>query len=165
MTYHLSSSLLRLLYPFYQSPQTYHPIFVYLGTGWHLLKTRLAGRKTQSLIEEFRNSDSPYFVFPLQMQNDFQIRVYSPYPNLEAAIEEVIHSFAHHAPAEARLVIKEHPLDPGLINWQRFCLKLTEKHGVSKRVLYVDGGSLEALLEKAYFCPLLKRQAIRILTK
>ena len=149
ITYHLSSTFFRILYPYYQSHQTYHPILVYLGTGWHLLKTSIAAKKTQALIEHVRNSNKPYFVFPLQMQNDYQIRVYSKYANLQAAIQEVMLSFAQHAPADAQLVIKEHPLDPSLINWERFCKKLTEKYSLKGRIFYLDGGSLEDLLEKA----------------
>lgn len=149
MTYHLSNTFLQVFYPFYRSHQIYNPILVYLGTGWHLLRTRLAARKTEALIGQIHHNDLPYFLFPLQMQNDFQIRVYSRYPNLEAAIQEVMLSFARYAPAEAQLIIKVHPLDPYLINWQRFCLKTAKEYGLSQRILYVDGGSLKALLEKA----------------
>lgn len=149
MAYHLSSTVFRFLYPFYDSHQMYHPILVYLGTGWHLLKTRLAAKKTETLIRQIKESGKPYFVFPLQMQNDFQIRVYSSYPNLEAAIREVMQSFVQHAPNNADLVIKVHPLDPNMINWERFCLKLAEDLKIGERVHYLDGGSLEALLEHA----------------
>ncbi|MBK8815452.1 MAG: capsular biosynthesis protein [Methylococcaceae bacterium] len=149
MAYHLSNSFFRVLYPFYQSNQIYHPILVYLGTGWHFLKIRLAAKKTDTLIEQIRHSNKPYFVFPLQMQNDFQIRVYSKYPNLEAAIEEVMESFAEYAPPDANLIIKVHPLDPSLINWERFCNRLAQQYNLNERVYYLDGGSLETLLEKA----------------
>ncbi len=149
MAYHLSSTFFRFLYPYYDSHQMYHPILVYLGTGWHLLKTRLAAKKTEALIRQIQQAGKPYFVFPLQMQNDFQIRVYSNYPNLEAAIREVMHSFLHNAPKNAGLVIKVHPLDPSMINWERFCLKLADEFNLKERVHYLDGGSLEALLEHA----------------
>lgn len=149
MAYHLSSTFFRFLYPYYDSHQMYHPILVYLGTGWHLLKTRLAAKKTEALIRQIQQAGKPYFVFPLQMQNDFQIRVYSNYPNLEAAIREVMHSFLHNAPKNAELVIKVHPLDPSMINWERFCLKLADEFNLKERVHYLDGGSLEALLEHA----------------
>jgi capsular polysaccharide export protein len=149
ITYHLSSTIFRAFYPFYSSHQMYHPILVYLGTGWHLLKTRFAATKTEALINHIRVTKAPYFVFPLQMQNDFQIRVYSNYPNLEAAIREVMSSFVQHAPADAKLIIKVHPLDPSLINWERFCTNLASEIGLKERVYFLDGGSLEALLENA----------------
>ena len=149
MTYHLTNVFLHVLYPFYQSHQTYHPILSYIGTGWHLMKIKLASQKTQALVERLRTENCPYFVFPLQMQNDYQIRVYSKYPNLQAAIQEVMHSFALYAPAGTQLVIKEHPLDPNLINWRRFSEKLACQYGIRDRIIYLDGGSLESLLEKA----------------
>lgn len=149
MAYHLSSTLLRPLYPGYCSHQIYHPILVYLGTGLHLLKNRLAARKTHQFIEQLHQCGTRYFLFPLQMQNDFQIRVYSKYANLQAAIEEVLLSFARYAPADVHLVIKVHPLDPCLFNWQRYCRQLANQQGVEERVHFVDGGSLKALLERA----------------
>ena len=149
ITYHLSSFFLHFLYPGYRSHQIYHPILVYLGTGLHLLKTRYKAQKTHDLIEALHQKNTRYFLFPLQMQNDFQIRVYSKFANLEAAIEEVMTSFAQHAPKDAHLVIKVHPLDPCLVNWWRFCEQLAKQHGIDERLHFVDGGSLKALLEKA----------------
>jgi len=149
ITYHLSSVILQPLYPFYRSHQIYHPILVYLGTGWHLLKTRINTQKTHALIERLHKNRTPYFLFPLQMQNDFQIRVYSQYPNLESAIDEVMRSFADNAPGNTLLVIKVHPLDPYLINWQGYCLNLAKKLSLADRILFVDGGSLKSLLENS----------------
>jgi capsular polysaccharide export protein len=146
MTYHLAGSALRILYPFYRSHHVYHPILVYLGTGLHLLRTRLARRRTRQRVRALVRGDAPYFVFPLQMQNDFQIRVYSPFDRLEVAIDRVVGSFAAHAPPGSRLVIKEHPLDPGMINWRRICRRIADRHGVAGRVDFLDGGALDRLL-------------------
>jgi capsular polysaccharide export protein len=71
MAYHLSNTLFRPLYPFYQSSQIHHPILVYLGTGWHLVKTRWKAKKTQALIATIRGDDKPYFVFPLQFRSGY----------------------------------------------------------------------------------------------
>ncbi len=147
MTYHLSNVLLHVLYPFYQTHQLYHPALVYLGTGWHLLHTRLAAKKTQALIDSLHEQKTPYFLFPLQMQNDYQIRAYSKYGNLETAIDAVIGSFAKHAPGDALLIVKIHPLDPFLVDWRRHCQQLANKLGVKGRVLFIDGGLLKSLLE------------------
>lgn len=147
--YYLLCLFFRVFYPFYQSHHIYHPVLANIGTGVHLLKTRFAAKKTQQLIEQIRNNATPYFVFPLQMQNDFQIRVYSKFGNLQAAIQEVIQSFANHAPANSQLVIKIHPLDPCLVNWKRYAANIAKNYGISGRVCFLDGGSLDALLEKA----------------
>lgn len=146
--YHLLSTLLRILYLGYRSHQIHHPIFVYLGTGLRLLKLKFfATRKANQFIDQLVDSSQPYMVFPLQMQNDFQIRAYSKYDNLEQAIEEVIESFAANAPAAMNLVIKVHPLDPGMISWRRICSVAAQNHGVGSRVHYIEGGCLDTLLE------------------
>ncbi|HEB97137.1 MAG TPA: capsular biosynthesis protein [Sedimenticola thiotaurini] len=149
MAYHLSSSLLRPLYPFYRSHQIYHPILVYLGTGLHLLRARLGAAGTERAIRALIGADVPYYLFPLQMQNDFQLRAYSPYPDMRTPIREVMASFARAAPAGARLAIKVHPLDPGMVNWRRFCRGEADRLGLGERVVFIDGGSLERLLDHA----------------
>lgn len=148
MQYHLLSSFLRVLYPGYRSHQIHHPVWVYLGTGLRLLKLKLfASRKSQQLIQGLVSTGRRYMVLPMQMQNDFQIRAYSKYDNLEQAIEEVIGSFAENAPADMQLIIKLHPLDPGLMSWRRICDAIAAKYDCAQRVIYLDGGNLATLLE------------------
>jgi capsular polysaccharide export protein len=150
MQYHLLSTLCALLYPGYRSHQIYHPIFVYLGTGYRLLLQKLYWRKkAEAIIEDLRVNADSYVVLPLQMQNDFQIRAYSQFDNLQHAIKDVLVSFAKHAPAAMKLVVKIHPLDPGLINWRRFCDRLAHEYELGGRVVYVDGGSLDRLIDGA----------------
>ena len=146
--YHLLSSLLRVLYPGYRSHQLHHPLWVYLGTGWRLLKLKafMTSRANRS-IAQLLDRGKPYWVFPLQMQNDFQIRAYSDYDNLEQSIDEVVGSFAQAAKSNAQLVIKLHPLDPGLMSWQRLCQRVARQYGVAERVTFIDGGNLDTLLE------------------
>ena len=143
--YHISSTLLFFLYPGYRSHQKYHPVWVYIGTGCRLLRRKLVwGRRSNRIIKQLESK--PYFVFPLQMQNDFQIRAYSRFNGVDEALEEVIASFAEHASGNAQLVVKVHPLDPALISWQKITAQLASKYGVAKRVSYIDGGSLSALI-------------------
>lgn len=148
ISYHMSSTLLFFLYPGYRSHQIYHPLWVYFGTGLRLLRRKLwGGRRALQTIGQLR--DKPYFIFPLQMQNDFQIRAYSRYAGVDEALEEVIASFAQHSDATARLVVKVHPLDPGIIGWQKKTRQLSQQYGVANRVVYIDGGSLSQLIKHA----------------
>ena len=94
-------------------------------------------------------SGTEYFVFPLQMQNDFSIRAYSQYNRLGVAIDEVLQSFARNAPAAAKLVVKLHPLDPCLYDWKKYVTASAARSGLDHRVLFIDGGPLELLLEHA----------------
>lgn len=149
MLYHLASSFLWFLYPGYKSHQVHHPILVYIGTGLRILGRKLKGQGANRLIESMRDGSQSYYVFPLQMQNDFSVRAYSDFDGLEPAIRKVVGSFAQHAPGDTKLVIKIHPLDPGMIDWRKRSLRIAREFGVSERVFFLDGGSLESLLEKA----------------
>lgn len=148
MLYHILSTICWPLFPGYRSHQMYHPIVVYLGTGFRLLKQRLYWRKKAARkIEALRIGGEPYMIFPLQMQNDFQIRAYSKFEDIQQAIDQVIVSFAQNAPQDMRLVFKVHPLDPDLTNWHRYIKRVGRREGVSERLDYIDGGSLEKLIE------------------
>ncbi len=147
--FHLSNSLFRPLYPFYRSYQLHHPIPAYLGTAVRLLLRRRRHAAATRVIETLKQAAAPVFVFPMQMENDFQLRAYSPYPDMKTPIGEVVRSFAAHAPQDAHLVVKVHPLDPGLRPWKRFVAGCAAEAGVAGRVHYIDGGSLEDLLEGA----------------
>lgn len=148
--YHVGSWALWWTHPGYRSHQLHHPVAVYLGTALRmLLGHAYRTRRAERIIEQVRTGTVPYFVFPLQMATDFQIRAYSPYDDLHQPIGEIVESFARHAPVNAQLVVKIHPLDPGLVSWRRFIDRLAKRHGVAGRVLYIDGGSLDTLLKGA----------------
>ncbi|BBI73442.2 hypothetical protein HAALTHF_29980n [Vreelandella aquamarina] len=51
--------------------------------------------RIKTLIE----SGKPYFMLPLQLNTDAQIRDHSPYANMEEVMDHVMGSFAEHAPA------------------------------------------------------------------
>ena len=149
MTYHLSSTLMRPLYPCFRWHHVHHPIFVYLGIGLHLLTNRLNKQAANRTIRSLHKSGTKYFVYPLQMQNDFSIRAYSHYNDQKEAIIEVLRSFTIHAPPDSRLIIKIHPLDPLLYNWRKFCLDYARSNKLTERIDYIDGGSLEVLLQNS----------------
>lgn len=149
MAYHLTSFALAFTHPGYRSHQVHNPIWVYLGTGLHLLRLRWSGPAADRMIEAARAAPEPYWVMPLQMENDLSLRAYSPYPDMKTPIHEVIASFAAHAPPDARLLIKLHPLDPGLRDWARIVRRSARARGAQARVGFLDGGSLARLLEAA----------------
>ncbi|ACL56928.1 capsule biosynthesis protein [Methylobacterium nodulans] len=149
MAYHLMSNWLWWLYPGYRSHQVHHPALVYLSTALHILRAKRTGPKGDRLVESLRAAGTPYYVMPLQMENDFQLRAYSPFFDLKTPIHMVIRSFAAHAPAGSRLLIKIHPLDPNIRNWRRIVRRSAVKWNVADRVDYIDGGQLAAMLEGA----------------
>jgi capsular polysaccharide export protein len=91
----------------------------------------------------------PYFVLPLQLNSDAQIRDHSRFADMAEVLEFVLRSIALHAPAESRLVIKNHPLDMGLMNYSRIISDLSVRFGLVGRVEFLETGDLQALLSRA----------------
>lgn len=152
MVYNLGAAFFWPLYPGYRRHAIVHPVVEYLAWGRKLaLRPRERRRAAQSL-EALSTFTGPFFVLPLQLSTDYQIRAHSPYPDMETPACEIIASFAAHAPAGSRLVVKLHPLDPVLTPWRRLVEQTAERHGVRDRVSFVDGGDLNAMLRRASGC-------------
>lgn len=150
MIYHFMLWFWWFLYPHYKrSYRRDNPFVHYPSAGLRLLKQ---GRKQREATEVFNRllvSGKPYFLFPLQMEHDFSIVAYSPFNNLEDPIEQVIGSFASNAPQEMQMLVKLHPLDTGVKNWQEIVAEIAQRHGVGERVLFVDGGDLGAMIRQS----------------
>lgn len=105
-----------------------------------------AVRATADLVD----ARHPYYLFPLQLNSDSQIVVHSPFGGgVREAIERVVRSFAQNAPADALLVIKNHPLDTGLIEYKRFARELAKSLDMAQRLVYLEAGHLPTLLDHA----------------
>lgn len=87
----------------------------------------------------------PFFIACLQREGDAQLLRYSRYADNTAFLAEVMRSFAASAPADARLVIKNHPLDPGVIDLKGVTRRLAGANGLLERVDFIDGGNLARL--------------------
>ena len=147
--YNLSNYFLWFTYPKYQADKYYNPLIEYLCYIPRLIKGSLGASTAETLVETLVEGDDPFFVIPLQMQNDYQIRKNSPYDGLHEFIEEILISFKAHGQENARLVFKVHPLDNGMENWPKVLKKLGAKYNLSDRIDYLDGGNLFALLKAA----------------
>src|SRR5690606_11955772 len=76
-----------------------------------------------------------------------QIRFRSPFKNMEQVLETVLTSFARAAAPNDELVVKAHPLDNGVVNRERQLARLAQRHGLSGRVHFIDGGHLPTIIE------------------
>jgi capsular polysaccharide export protein len=76
-------------------------------------------------------------VLPLQLEGDYQLRLHSPFPSLHDAIGRIVASFAAHAPRDALLAVKGHPLDNGLTDWGRVALRAAAAAGVGDRLAWL----------------------------
>lgn len=136
-------------YPGYERDKLYHPLIDYLSNIPRLAMARSRDRVASHLIDDVIGVGLPYFVFPLQLQSDYQLRYNSQYDHIGDAAEDVIESFARAAPVSARLVFKLHPLDNGMEPWRKILRTLARRYGVKKRVYVIDGGNLDHLLRHA----------------
>jgi capsular polysaccharide export protein len=133
----------RFAYPHYHTHRPGSALMEAVGWGWKYLVKDLRARQTQEVLK--RLEGKPFFLLPLQLSGDYQIRNHSPFPDMRAAAAYVMESFARHAPEEAHLLIKAHPFDTSLFNWRRFIDRRTRRLGIRERVHFVDGGDLEQL--------------------
>lgn len=148
VSYNLANIVGRPVYLGYRRHRPNHVLVEY--AGW--LK-QLVGRKravSQAEAEAGRALAHPggYYLVPLQLDSDYQIRVHSQYAVLAEFLDEVFASFAKHAPPEPELLVKVHPLDNGLIDRATQVREIAAKHGIAGRVRCIKGGHLPTLLER-----------------
>lgn len=145
--YGLSAAMMWPLFPFYRTHRPHS--FLAESAGWCV---KLMGRKdsrARSVREWTKLGDRPYFTLPLQLNSDYQIRVHSPFGDMRAALRFVIKSFARFAPEHVALVVKRHPLDPGLVRWEGLTRKLALQYGVADRVFYLADWDIEQVVKKS----------------
>ena len=149
IAYNLAQLTLSWRYPHYQSHRPWHPL--HEGFGWlKRLRERKGARvRSAELVHELWASGDPYFVFPLQLENDSQLQLHSPFRTLAPAIEHVIASFATNAVPGTRLVVKQHPLDNGLNDWRAMVAGFARTHNVGDRVSYMEIGDIVPVVERS----------------
>jgi len=146
MAFHLSSALFPWTFPHFRRHTLRHPVLTYAATGLRLARGPLERRRAARAIAGLAASGAPYYLFAMQMEDDFSLREYSRYPDLDTPIGETVTSFARGAGANAQLVFKIHPLDPGLKNWRGRIAAMARAAGVAGRVRFIDGGDLDRLI-------------------
>jgi capsular polysaccharide export protein len=145
LAYNTADVLTRWRYPHWRNHRPWHPIVE--ATGWvrKLSRRRERGKAAAALMERLAAQRARYFLFPLQLDSDAQIRIHSPFAGIADAMRLVIASFARHAPGDVRLVIKEHPLDNGVRDWEQEAADIAESLGVADRVDYLAVGDIESV--------------------
>ncbi|PTW60956.1 capsular polysaccharide export protein [Breoghania corrubedonensis] len=146
VAYNLANVAFWFLYPHYRRHTIYNPVIEYVAAGWRLARKERRDRPARALAEQLHKGRVPWFVLPMQLEGDFQLRDHSPFGGMEPALETVFRSFAAHAPNDCRLVVKAHPLDAGLERWHAVVPRLARDTGIADRVDHADGGGLDDLL-------------------
>jgi len=149
LVYNAADVLSRWHYPHWQNHRPWHPLVEGMGWTRRLLRRKEAAARSVALMAQLERRGDPYILFPLQLDSDAQIRLHSSFAGVNDALRMVIASFAAHAPAPLRLVIKEHPLDNGVRDWRLETETLATLHGVSDRIDYLESGDIAPVARRA----------------
>lgn len=137
----------RLRYRHYRSHRSGSIILEGLGWVWKFLNARHRHASAEAVIADLEGQ--PTFVLPLQLSGDYQIRTHSSFPDMQSAAAYAIGSFAAHAPPNAHLLLKAHPLDCSFFSWPQFVRRQAQRNGVEGRLHFVDGGDLDEMVKNA----------------
>ena len=143
--YYAEVVLQRWRFPFHRSHRDRDPVWEGIT---YLRRFRRRRREAARVAQEIeRASGRPFFLFPLQLNSDYQIRVHSPFGTMHHAIDTVLRSFARAAPEATGLVVKEHPLDSGFNGWREVIAVRAAELGIGDRVTFIEQGDLLELVE------------------
>ena len=146
VVYHMAGLWNPVFFPRYRTHATVNAAMEYAGYARRLPSLRFHAPRDNALVEGLISAGTPFFVLPLQLGSDAQIREHSRFDDMTAVMEFVMASFARHAPAQAKLLIKNHPLDTGLVNYPKIIRALSTRFDLADRVNYLETGNLDALL-------------------
>ncbi|AEI38093.1 MAG: capsular biosynthesis protein [Zymomonas mobilis subsp. pomaceae] len=149
ISYSLATAALKWHYPYWKDYRPWPPLVE--GVGWlrRLCRRKKAQARTDLLLARLEREQTPYVLFPLQLDADSQVRLHSPFNGMLEAIELVLGSFAHYAPKNLRLVIKEHPLDNGVRDWCSESFAIAKRLGIADRIDYMERGDIALVTQKA----------------
>ncbi len=145
--YYAAALALRPLFPHATGHRPVGPLRE--GIGWLRRLSRRRGEAERTAAGLARLTGQRYFVLPLQLDSDSQLHVHSRFGGMAPALAEVIASFAAMAPADTLLLVKQHPLDPGLTDWRRLASEIAAKAGVADRVVFIEGGEIGSIVAGA----------------
>ena len=112
----------------------------WLRSVWRKLTRARRNRRVIDWLLEHQRDD--FVVVPLQVRDDMQLEKAGRGWTNGRVIDQVIASFAHHAPPTRVLVFKVHPLERGHSDALERVRAVAAEHGVAERVLAIDDGSI-----------------------
>jgi capsular polysaccharide export protein len=145
--YRMGNALYASRFPGYRSHRPFNGAKEYAALAKRFMQQKRHRDEAARATSQVLKSRRPYYLFPLQLNSDSQIIVHSSFSGVREAIEQVMHSFAHHAPGDASLVIKNHPLDTGIVEYRQFSQELARTLGLDGRLVFLEDGHLPTLLE------------------
>lgn len=146
--YHGAGMLNPIVFPRYRTHAPVTAPVEYAGFLWRQAKQSRYQASDRDRLTRVLRRGVPFFFLPLQLNSDSQIRDHSDFESMIDVMRHVMASFAHHAPPASHLLIKNHPLDIGLINYRAMASQFATELGVQGRVFYVETGALNPILRR-----------------
>jgi len=147
--YHLAGISNPILFPHYKNHVSVSAPIEYAAYLKRFSLLKLNKHREKRIISTLLSDKTPFFLLPLQLNSDAQIINHSHFENMSEVIAFVMRSFAACAPTHARLVIKNHPLDMGLVNYQKNIARLAQELDLAERIVYIESGNITRLLAQA----------------
>jgi len=147
IAYHLPNLFNPLLYKGYRTHRPHISGLECYGWGQRFLKMPYFEHHDKREIEQLIRNKDPFYLLPLQLDSDSQIKEHSSSGSMLFFIKKIINSFIRHAPTNAKLVIKNHPLDTGFTDYAAWIKRLQNRLKFTGRILYLETGDLLTLLE------------------
>ena len=139
--------ILGLGYRRYHTHRPWPPLVEAFGWLRQLSGRGLAERRSQAALAKLRAGE--YFIFPLQLDSDSQLRAHSDFDGMQPALAQTLASVATDAPLRLQLVVKAHPLDNGLVNWRKQALDYARALGIADRLIFLESADIDALVRGA----------------
>jgi capsular polysaccharide export protein len=149
IAYALATMLTRWRYPHYEHHRPLHPISEGLRWVQGGMRKWIRRYKERGSLPELIAPERSHrwFLVPLQVHNDAQIRDHSPFAGIRDFIDTVLRNFAEHARKDEWLVFKHHPLDRPYNDYSDYIASQADALGVLDRVRYIHDQHLPTLLK------------------
>lgn len=147
--YYIAASVMTWMFKHYEhhrSLNIFSEGLYWIQSGFRKLAYRITENKTGQAILEGKKK---YFLLPLQVHSDMQVRQHSEFSSIEKYLEHVISSFSKSDRDDCSLVIKHHPYDRGYKNYKSVIQKMALVYGLENRLFYVHDTDLPSLLRNA----------------
>lgn len=144
--YHVGGAFNRVCFPHYRTHAPFNAAVEYAGYLRHGLRLMQARARDAEVVSQVATERQQTFLLPLQLDSDAQIRDHSRFDNMSDVLHEVLGSFAAHASGDARMVVKNHPLTPGIVDYHRITRQIAAQYALADRVDFLETGHMPTLL-------------------
>jgi capsular polysaccharide export protein len=148
-SYYCVQVLTTPFFPAYRTPFRYTPLLQAWGHILRYLRQGLVKGAVERALKRFLALPHPTFLALMQRPGDTQLTSSSRFGRMADFIDHLSADFAANAPADAHLVFKCHPLDQGLEPHAQVVRAAAQRHGLTGRLHFLDGGRLPAMIRAA----------------